>query len=65
MVGIAGDAILAQSSAFFTAGNAEVLANALCRLRGAALKLGQMLSIQVCVHVGMREFEKCIINFRK
>ncbi len=49
MVGIAGDAILAQSSAFFTAGNAEVLANALCRLRGAALKLGQMLSIQACV----------------
>lgn len=28
-------------------GNAERLANALCRMRGAALKLGQMLSIQV------------------
>ena len=27
--------------------NAERLANALCRMRGAALKLGQMLSIQV------------------
>ena len=29
-----------------TAGNAERLADALCRMRGAALKLGQMLSIQ-------------------
>ncbi len=27
--------------------NAERLANALCRMRGAALKMGQMLSIQV------------------
>ncbi len=26
--------------------NAERLASALCRMRGAALKLGQMLSIQ-------------------
>ena len=26
--------------------NAERLANALCRMRGAALKLGQMISIQ-------------------
>ena len=33
-------------SAFLTEGNAERLANALCRMRGAALKLGQMLSIQ-------------------
>lgn len=30
-----------------TEDNAERLANALCRMRGAALKLGQMLSIQV------------------
>lgn len=29
-----------------TEDNAERLANALCRMRGAALKLGQMLSIQ-------------------
>ena len=29
-----------------SAGNAERLADALCRMRGAALKLGQMLSIQ-------------------
>ena len=29
-----------------TASNAERLADALCRMRGAALKLGQMLSIQ-------------------
>jgi aarF domain-containing kinase len=32
--------------AFITEANAERLANALCRMRGAALKLGQMLSIQ-------------------
>ena len=31
---------------FMSAGNAERLADALCRMRGAALKLGQMLSIQ-------------------
>lgn len=34
------------SSAFITEQNAERLANALCRMRGAALKIGQMLSIQ-------------------
>ena len=34
-------------SSFMTEDNAERLANALCRMRGAALKLGQMLSIQV------------------
>ena len=33
-------------SAFLSSGNAERLADALCRMRGAALKLGQMLSIQ-------------------
>lgn len=33
--------------AVFTEANAERLANALTRMRGAALKLGQMLSIQV------------------
>jgi aarF domain-containing kinase len=31
---------------FITERNAERLANALCRMRGAALKLGQLLSIQ-------------------
>ncbi|WIA21609.1 hypothetical protein OEZ85_000793 [Tetradesmus obliquus] len=31
---------------FITESNAERLANALCRMRGAALKIGQMLSIQ-------------------
>ena len=36
----------APCSAFLTENNAERLANALCRMRGAALKLGQMLSIQ-------------------
>lgn len=33
-----------------TDANAERLAETLCRMRGAALKLGQMLSIQVCAH---------------
>jgi hypothetical protein len=33
-------------AAFFTPGNADILASSLSRLRGAALKLGQMLSIQ-------------------
>jgi aarF domain-containing kinase len=33
-------------SSFITQSNAERLANALCRMRGAALKIGQMLSIQ-------------------
>lgn len=33
-------------NAFITESNAERLADALCRMRGAALKLGQMLSIQ-------------------
>jgi hypothetical protein len=42
--GEAGDAH--PASAFLSEGNAERLANALCRMRGAALKLGQMLSIQ-------------------
>ncbi|GIL43531.1 hypothetical protein Vafri_1235 [Volvox africanus] len=36
----------AGSSSFLTEANAERLANALCRMRGAALKIGQMLSIQ-------------------
>ena len=34
-----------RGSAFLSSGNAERLADALCRMRGAALKLGQMLSI--------------------
>lgn len=34
------------SSAWISEQNAERLANALCRMRGAALKIGQMLSIQ-------------------
>ena len=33
-------------NAYLTDKNAERLASALCRMRGAALKLGQMLSIQ-------------------
>ena len=31
---------------YLTEKNAETLADALCRMRGAALKLGQMISIQ-------------------
>ena len=37
---------LVGDSVFLTEANAERLAVALCRMRGAALKLGQMLSIQ-------------------
>ena len=37
---------LVGDSVFITEANAERLAVALCRMRGAALKLGQMLSIQ-------------------
>ncbi|ESO90083.1 hypothetical protein LOTGIDRAFT_218121 [Lottia gigantea] len=40
-----GTAIL-DSSPFLTEANAERIVNTLCRVRGAALKLGQMLSIQ-------------------
>lgn len=34
------------SSPFLTEANAERIVSTLCRVRGAALKLGQMLSIQ-------------------
>ena len=37
------------TNAMMTEANAERLANALCRMRGAALKLGQMISIQVSI----------------
>ncbi len=42
----AGRARGGGGNAFLTEANAERLANALCRMRGAALKIGQMLSIQ-------------------
>ena len=35
-----------QKCRYITEKNAERLADALCRMRGAALKLGQMISIQ-------------------
>uniref|UniRef100_A0A0N4Z1N3 ABC1 domain-containing protein n=1 Tax=Parastrongyloides trichosuri TaxID=131310 RepID=A0A0N4Z1N3_PARTI len=35
-----------DSSVFMTSGNAERIVQTLCRVRGAALKLGQMLSLQ-------------------
>jgi len=41
-----GDAGARPGSVVLTPRNAEVLAEGLCRMRGAALKLGQMLSIQ-------------------
>ncbi|KAJ8308194.1 hypothetical protein KUTeg_013068 [Tegillarca granosa] len=40
-----GDAIL-DNNPFLNEANAERIVNTLCRVRGAALKLGQMLSIQ-------------------
>lgn len=45
-VAAAGRARGGGGNAFLTEANAERLANALCRMRGAALKIGQMLSIQ-------------------
>ncbi|KAG2446128.1 hypothetical protein HXX76_000725 [Chlamydomonas incerta] len=42
----AGGVARRGGNAFLTEANAERLANALCRMRGAALKIGQMLSIQ-------------------
>jgi len=42
----AAESIIPGDSIFMTEANAERLAVALCRMRGAALKLGQMLSIQ-------------------
>eukprot|EP01023_Acetabularia_acetabulum_P033069 TRINITY_DN30926_c0_g1_i2.p1 TRINITY_DN30926_c0_g1~~TRINITY_DN30926_c0_g1_i2.p1 ORF type:complete len:445 (-),score=98.42 TRINITY_DN30926_c0_g1_i2:2380-3714(-) len=35
-----------SNTSFMNQQNAEVLANALCRMRGAALKIGQLLSLQ-------------------
>jgi aarF domain-containing kinase len=40
------DALL-EGSLFLSEANAERIVDTLCRVRGAALKLGQMLSIQV------------------
>ena len=41
-----GPSLLREDSLMLSEKNAERLANALCHMRGAALKLGQMLSIQ-------------------
>ena len=43
---VEAESIIPGDSIFMTEANAERLAVALCRMRGAALKLGQMLSIQ-------------------
>ena len=37
---------IVEANPFLTEANAERIVNTLCRVRGAALKLGQMLSIQ-------------------
>ena len=41
-----GSSLVTEESLMLSEKNAERLANALCHMRGAALKLGQMLSIQ-------------------
>jgi aarF domain-containing kinase len=41
-----GKSAILDRSALLTNANAERIVNTLCRVRGAALKLGQMLSIQ-------------------
>ncbi|MFH4977552.1 hypothetical protein AB6A40_004261 [Gnathostoma spinigerum] len=40
------DRVIGSKNPFLTPANAEKIVNTLCRVRGAALKLGQMLSIQ-------------------
>lgn len=40
------DRIIGSGNPFMTPANAEKIVATLCRVRGAALKLGQMLSIQ-------------------
>lgn len=40
------DRVIGSSNPFLTPANAERIVETLCRVRGAALKLGQMLSIQ-------------------
>ncbi|XP_074662126.1 atypical kinase COQ8B, mitochondrial-like [Tubulanus polymorphus] len=44
--GFKSTGIMSDMSPFLTEANAERIVNTLCRVRGAALKLGQMLSIQ-------------------
>ena len=44
-IGKNSNSLLGDSS-FLTEANAERIVDTLCRVRGAALKLGQMLSIQ-------------------
>lgn len=41
-----GPASAQQPGGMLSEANAQRLANALCRMRGAALKIGQMMSIQ-------------------
>jgi aarF domain-containing kinase len=58
------DALL-EGSIFLSEANAERIVNTLCRVRGAALKLGQMLSIQVCsvvFHVALKLILMCLVG---
>ena len=41
-----GEAGSSSSSPFLTPGNIERIVDTLCKVRGAALKLGQMISLQ-------------------
>ena len=50
----------ASGSPFLTPANAERIVNTLCRVRGAALKLGQMLSIQGRLLFMYSLYEICI-----
>lgn len=54
MIVLLADALAKRTgSAILTEANLEKIVNTLCRMRGAALKLGQMLSIQgkqICLH---------------
>lgn len=60
-----GSTVPGQSvlSPFLTEANAERLALALCRMRGAALKVGQMLSIQDESIVPRPVSDSCSSNF--
>ena len=42
----AGDVVMQNQSSYLSEANMNLIVDTLCRVRGAALKLGQMLSIQ-------------------
>ena len=55
-----GPATVLDKSAFLTAANAERIVETLCRVRGAALKLGQMISIQGTTHEKISSFTEYV-----